>query len=654
MTQAVTTRFVVLNDQPVETGEDDLLDAAATARSLVDLITDSHVSTPFTVAIDAGWGMGKSSLMRLMRARLEERGTPTAWFNAWTSGADALEVLIKSVLLTFDRNIVRRAYHRLAKRRRALRVFRLLLKVVLRFFGVHRLVDELWRQLSVDAKSRNEIRDVVHDMAKDWADGGTSPGRQLVVFIDDLDRCSGDVVLAVCEAIKLYLDVPGLVFVIGCDQAVLARNMQESGGSAGHALGHLEKIVQVYYRTPAPDQESVRRLIDGFADRSGTKELFGDGVTALIAQRTRRNPRRIKRLINSFVLEYHLNRDWQRFGASALVRVILLQHFYPEFYRSLTATGDRDIVSEFLAYTSVRERCKAGNHPGDDEFFTNHQVAPPPAAADHDTLRSSLDRVEQELPVFFPELAANPDFVSLIGELSQEADFDELRRYLQQGRRASFSLPHLLTDDGEFPQAILLDLNRPMGNLDATISPEAWASRHDLWRLVNELRDNHDPRRLHDLLGQDIDLAHFWRVAAAPEGTDASPMLRVLWIDDSFKPDLLGDAKLDLIADAHSRGIRVLRTNDPESLNDAFRRFEPDLFISDITRDGDPNAGLDDLAALRSDGIYDGPAIFYTSRVTPSRVKRAEELGALGVTADPRELMSWIERVVADRDSAQD
>ncbi|MEU5846608.1 hypothetical protein [Saccharopolyspora shandongensis] len=402
---------------------------------------------------------------------------------------------------------------------------------------------------------------------------------------------------------------------------------------------------------------TARSLVDlitdshGFAGRSGTKELFGDGVTALIAQRTRRNPRRIKRLINSFVLEYHLNRDWQRFGASALVRVILLQHFYPEFYRSLTATGDRDIVSEFLAYTSVRERCKAGNHPGDDEFFTNHQVTPPPATADHDALLSSLDRVEQELPVFFPDLAANPDFVSLIGELSQEADFDELRRYLQQGRRGSFSLPHLLTDD-EFPQAFLL--NQPTGSLDATISPEAWASRHDLWRLVNELRHNHDPRRLHDLLSQDIDMAHFWRVAAAPEGDDASPGLRVMWIDDSFKPDLLGDAKLDLIADAHSRGIRVRRTNDPDSLNDAFRRFEPDLFISDITRDGDPNAGLDDLSALRSDGIYDGPAIFYTSRVTPSRVKRAEALGALGVTADPRELMSWIERVVADRDSAQD
>ncbi|MEV0051089.1 P-loop NTPase fold protein [Saccharopolyspora shandongensis] len=650
LTQAVTTRFVVLNDQPVETGEDDLLDAAATARSLVDLITDSHVSTPFTVAIDAGWGMGKSSLMRLMRARLEERGTPTAWFNAWTSGADALEVLIKSVLLTFDRNIVRRAYHRLAKRRRALRVFRLLLKVVLRFFGVHRLVDELWRQLSVDAKSRNEIRDVVHDMAKDWADGGTSPGRQLVVFIDDLDRCSGDVVLAVCEAIKLYLDVPGLVFVIGCDQAVLARNMQESGGSAGHALGHLEKIVQVYYRTPAPDQESVRRLIDGFADRSGTKELFGDGVTALIAQRTRRNPRRIKRLINSFVLEYHLNRDWQRFGASALVRVILLQHFYPEFYRSLTATGDRDIVSEFLAYTSVRERCKAGNHPGDDEFFTNHQVAPPPAAADHDALRSSLDRVEQELPVFFPGLATDKDFVSLIRELFQEADFDELRRYLQHGRPGGLSSPGALTDD-EFMNAFLL--NRPARSPDAVRSQ---ATQNDLWALMSDLRGPNDPQSLRDLLHQNIDVVNAWPTLVQPGDDKSSPLLRVLWIDDSFTPDLADDAKLDLIAGAHSRGVRVFQTGigDLESTKFVIQRFKPGLLISDITRDGDPNAGLDDLAALRSDGIYDGPAIFYTSRVTPSRVKRAEELGALGVTADPRELMSWIERVVADRDSAQD
>ncbi len=54
------------------------------------------------------------------------------------------------------------------------------------------------------------MRDLIHGMLSDWItrDGRRDPSRALVVFIDDLDRCSDDVVVKVCEAVKLYLDVP--------------------------------------------------------------------------------------------------------------------------------------------------------------------------------------------------------------------------------------------------------------------------------------------------------------------------------------------------------------------------------------------------------------------------------------------------------------
>ncbi|RRO13014.1 hypothetical protein EIL87_25495 [Saccharopolyspora rhizosphaerae] len=140
----------------VDTPAEDLLAANDTAEALLSLIEDSVGSTPFTVAIDAGWG--KSSLMQLMRTRLEAKGTPTAWFNAWTSGADSLEVLIKSVLLSFDRNIVRRAYHRLARRRRFAAAPRIVMAVVVNFFGLRRLVDTVWDQLSNALRCTDTLR----------------------------------------------------------------------------------------------------------------------------------------------------------------------------------------------------------------------------------------------------------------------------------------------------------------------------------------------------------------------------------------------------------------------------------------------------------------------------------------------------------------
>ncbi|MDA3624144.1 P-loop NTPase fold protein [Saccharopolyspora sp. WRP15-2] len=595
-------RFVVLNDQPVEVAAEDLLGASATARGLVDLITDSRTATPFTIAIDAGWGMGKSSLMRLMRTELDQRGTPTAWFNAWTSGPDALEVLIKTVLLTFDRNIVRRAYHRLMRRRRVVGVLRVLFNLVVGASRVVPVVDRIWQELSVNAKARNEIRDVVREMAEDWVDNGSTGGRQLVVFVDDLDRCSGEVALTVCEAIKLYLDVPGLVFVIGCDQAVLDAKVRESGGSAAQAQDLLEKIVQVNYRTPAPDNELLLRLVDGFAVRSGTKHLLGTNLPALIARRTNRNPRRIKRLINSFVLEYNLSPQWQQIGASALVRVVLLQHYYPGFYRDVTEPANSDIIHEFLTYSRIRIECRAGQRPEAAEFFTAHEVTPPNSGAGPEDLLNSLRQLEQELPVSFPDLVADANFTSLVTELADEEHFEEIRDHLQHGRRAG-------AVGAEVPEP---QVSGPAASLD----------------------------------DEDYELP-FGGELSSPLPLHLPDAPRILWIDDDFGSDVLsfaGGTKAQVLEFAARAGIRIETISDPETARFVMRRAKPHLLISDINRGDNPNAGLDDLAALRSEGIYDGPVVFYTRRVTPSRIKRAEELGDVGITSDPDELQAWIER----------
>ena len=77
------------------------------------------------------------------------------------------------------------------------------LAVIFRFFGLARLVDELWDRLEVDAKSRNELVGMINNMLTDWVGSDdTHPAHTLVVFIDDLDRCSDDVIIKVCEAVS--------------------------------------------------------------------------------------------------------------------------------------------------------------------------------------------------------------------------------------------------------------------------------------------------------------------------------------------------------------------------------------------------------------------------------------------------------------------
>ncbi|MGW7535997.1 P-loop NTPase fold protein [Amycolatopsis sp. NPDC054798] len=425
--------FVVLNDAPVGDGAaDDLLEAADVANSLAGLITASRATAPFTVAVDAAWGMGKSSLLHQLEAKLSsEPDVSVVWFNAWTSGAtNALEGLIKSVLLRLDRNLIRRTVRSMSRRAHLFGVLRGAGLVAASFFGLGRVVDEIWQRLSLDARARNQIKGVLRDAVGGWmAKSGTPDGRRLVVvFVDDLDRCASARVIEVCEAIKLYLDVPGIVFVLACHQSALWHAVRESAGvgdqvSAGE---YLEKIVQISYRIPVPSTEQAMRLVDGYLELSNTGGFFDESTKNMVIERTGRNPRRIKRLINSFVLEYHLSRSWDELGAGNLVKVIMLQHFYPDFYRLLANPKHRDPIREFLAYHEYRAAVKHGDDQARDrwaELFAAKDVQLSVTA-------EALAGLENELPAEYRELAADRDFVALLDSIDVESErlAEHLRR----------------------------------------------------------------------------------------------------------------------------------------------------------------------------------------------------------------------------------
>lgn len=62
--------------------EIDLLNYDDYAFALVDLIKSETTQKPLTIGIDAPWGMGKTTLMKMIQRELEP-DFPTIWFNAW-------------------------------------------------------------------------------------------------------------------------------------------------------------------------------------------------------------------------------------------------------------------------------------------------------------------------------------------------------------------------------------------------------------------------------------------------------------------------------------------------------------------------------------------------------------------------------------------
>ncbi|HEX6397874.1 MAG TPA: P-loop NTPase fold protein, partial [Steroidobacteraceae bacterium] len=181
-----------------------------------------------------------------------------------------------------------------------------------------------------------ELQSVFTVLRKTFSDLRTNAGDlRFVIFIDDLDRCLPQGALEVLEAIKLFFEHEGFVFVVGLDRSIVERFVEQSypdtvvrelsrSPVAGAAVGtpvemrrplvsgseYIKKIFQVPF-TLAPVQLSqVDDLID--AIRRGSElsdEQFQDlrdcvkphlevalGESAV-------NPREVKRFINAYVLQ---------------------------------------------------------------------------------------------------------------------------------------------------------------------------------------------------------------------------------------------------------------------------------------------------------------------------------------------------------------
>jgi CheY-like chemotaxis protein len=426
-----TEAYQLLGDQPHHE-EGDPLGFSAVARELKTLILRSRGATPFAIGIEASWGRGKSSLMGQLKRVLAEKPDasdgsepPTeirqVAFNAWTAeGSDVLEGLVKSVLNEMDRNILRKSL----RNQRLVSYLRVPFLFVAGLLRIDRIADEVWDRLSVDAHRRNEINKLVTRAMEDWRDsamkktGKGSKDRLIVISIDDLDRCSPENVLKICEAVKVYLEAPGFVFIIGYDRDVIddAIQNQKTYSNEITGLAYIEKIIQTVFRVPPPTEKQVHDLLGQFLEDSGTEEIFDPSARKLLIDRNSRNPRRIKRFINRFILEYRLDETSGDYQAELLIKLLIIETYFPRFSNRLYDPSSENPIQEFLDFAHTRDALRRRNL--DDRSNAVLDAYGVASGDDNRTLDVLLKELEDQVPETFVDLISDRDFTSLIQTLS--------------------------------------------------------------------------------------------------------------------------------------------------------------------------------------------------------------------------------------------
>ncbi|MFF1692045.1 P-loop NTPase fold protein [Streptomyces sp. NPDC058257] len=296
-----------LTDNPINRPEDDAFHFEPYVTVLHDAVAQA-TPLPLTVGVFGSWGSGKSSFLRLWERRFEDDRVRTIWFNPWKYDrkVEVWAALLHTILaeLENEENLGDRA-RRLAKAATWLS-FRagLGIATTLGTGGVIKgeAVDQMLQDISVrDSEQYRQINRFESDFAEAVLEFVGKDGR-LVVFVDDLDRCTPESAMTVLESLKLFLAETQCVFVLALDLDVLAAVATNKFGEAlkgapsevVSGMAYLDKVVQLPFFLPDVGFDTLRRAyataIPEFADL--------DYFWGLLQSTLGSNPRRLKRYLN--------------------------------------------------------------------------------------------------------------------------------------------------------------------------------------------------------------------------------------------------------------------------------------------------------------------------------------------------------------------
>lgn len=408
---------------PDHESEIDYLNYEAISQTVVKLLKNDR-EHPFTVGIHGDWGAGKSSILKMIETELSsDKNVVVLWFNGWTFEGfdDAKTILIESTITEISRQrsnsrkvkdkaselLKRVNWLKITKRgsgvainlltglpspdqiETAVRALRSLGQDVANIEGseVPDKLEEIAGFLKT-AEASDNLPETIHKFREDFQDLlKKAKIKQLIVLIDDLDRCLPATAIQTLEAIRLFLFVPKSAFVIGADEAMIEYavrqyfpNLPVVSGPLTYTQNYLEKLIQVPFRIPALGAQETRIYVtlllvqsivgekhDGFekllakakgslkepwhvanlpqkevqkVDESAKEDLnaafiLAQQIAPILAEGTKGNPRQIKRFLNAMLIRQVIAEARgfdQHIKQSVLAKLMLAERFQPDFY----------------------------------------------------------------------------------------------------------------------------------------------------------------------------------------------------------------------------------------------------------------------------------------------------------------------------------
>nr|WP_024592147.1 P-loop NTPase fold protein [Pseudoalteromonas sp. TB13] len=282
----------------------DFLNFSEVGESISDIVTTPEL-LPISIGIFGDWGAGKSTILELTESAIAKENPQFIHikFDAWLfqgyddARASILETIAKALIKETEDNETLKdkaeSFYNRVDKMRAIGMLADVGSTIAGFpsFGIFGKLfgsaqdviesddETLGKEIKEAKKDLDATKKVVNKLVKpktkksppqeilafrkEFKSLTESIGKTIIVYVDNLDRCTPVNAIHTLEAIRLFLFLSKTAFIIAADEEMIRSAVSEyhKGATARHQTDYLDKLIQVPVNVPKPGVLEIRAYL---------------------------------------------------------------------------------------------------------------------------------------------------------------------------------------------------------------------------------------------------------------------------------------------------------------------------------------------------------------------------------------------------------